>query len=133
MSVFRDVTIEWEGVPYVIPSDGMFGAIMSIEQHITLIELHRMANKSAAFRMSQVAAGYHALLEYAGAKNLTVEEVYAGMFRGDHVQANILQSVMSLLQLMVPPRDPNEVPSGEASRRKDLNADRSSRKHTKRQ
>lgn len=130
--VFQDVTIEWEGVKYTIPSDRMFGAIMVIENHVTLLELHRMANAGAAFKMTQIASAYQALLEYAGAKELDAEHVYKGMYSGEHIQANVMSSITSLLHLMVPPRQ--VVPdSGEHKRRKTSDAGRSSRKRTRRQ
>lgn len=116
-SVFAEVKLEWEGELYVVPPDRIFGAIFTIEKHVTLTELHAMVTNKA-FRLTQISAAYAALLTYAGASKITAEQVYAGMFgAGETVQQHIMAACMSLLMLMIPQKPSGEPVPGEAERR----------------
>lgn len=113
-SIFKPITITWEDEEYTIAPDKVFGAIYVVEQHLTLAEIHNMYQNRAAFRMTQLASAYCALLTYAGVQNLTPELVYVGMFGDAGAQSQVMQSILILLNLMIPPKKLAAPSSGEA-------------------
>lgn len=97
---FNDVTLEWKGSKYTIPSDQMMEAINRIEDHVSLETLHVRDGEKPSWKRGKIAQAYAAVLNFAGAK-VTPEEVYAGMFeKGASNAAGV--AVQSLILLMVP-------------------------------
>lgn len=99
-SVFKPITLNWQGKELVIPADGVMGAIFAIENHLTLTEVFEMTDRKK-MKMSSIAAAYAAVITYAGVP-VSTEEVYKGMFLGG-TQARTTEAVLALLQMMVPP------------------------------
>lgn len=108
MNPFEDITIEWEGKPYVIPANKVMGAISRIEDVVTLEELGRFHARGTA-PLIKLCQAYGTVLRYAGAK-VTDEEVYAGIFASGG-QARVLSSVSALMTMMIPPSVRNAPPS----------------------
>lgn len=111
MSIFEEIKLTWGEETYVIPPRKVMGAIYEIEEHLTLAE---MTSRKPP-KLSKLAAAYHALLIYAGAQQVSVEQVYEELFKKDsHLVSQ--QIVFALLALMVPPSVRNEgrTPQGNA-------------------
>lgn len=101
-AVFEDIRLEWGGEEFVIPSDRVMGAIMRVEEHVTLAELHEDAAKRRTVRMGRLASAYGSLLRYAGAR-VSDDEVYAGMFSGAEKSEATMTAMQGLMMMMVPP------------------------------
>ncbi len=100
MSIFKEVTITWEGKAYAIPATSVLRAIAIIEEVITLDELMKYRSRNTA-PLGKLAAAYGAVLRYAGAQ-ATDEAVYAAMFDGQAAES-AGTAVSALLLMMVPP------------------------------
>lgn len=127
MGTFDDIKLSWEGRTYVVPSNRVMGAIIRIEEVITLPELQSYLSRKAV-PMARVASAFAAVLRYAGCL-VEDEEVYAGMFKDGGASA--MESVTALVLMMLP-RDSDvavEVNRGNVSAADSL----SSRKRTRRQ
>lgn len=98
--VFQEAKFEWNGEQFSIPPTKTFGAIIVVEQHLTMIELNKML-KGGSFSMTKLAIAWSALLNYAGAKT-TPEDVYLGMFDATDKQGRVIAAIQQLLILMVP-------------------------------
>lgn len=108
MGVFKDVTLNWNGVDYAIPSNRVMGAIEEIEDVLPLKELMRMQG-SGSPSLSKISRAFAAVINYAAAQHtpplprVQQEDVYQGMFSGSQSQTNIASSLTTLLMMMVPP------------------------------
>lgn len=100
---FDDVIIAWKGVSYTIESNRMMGAIRRIEEHVTLAELSEFASTPATTKFGKLSSAFASLLRYAGAQDLTDDDVYAGMWSGDSLQNELFPALEALLSLMLPP------------------------------
>lgn len=98
-NIFDDVTLEWDGVSYVIPSRRILGAIAVVEEVITLQELSERARKKKV-PISLLSQAFGALLRYAGSK-VTDDEVYQQMF-SDEATEKVIVAVHALMMMMVP-------------------------------
>jgi hypothetical protein len=106
MSKFKPVSLTWQGNTYTIAPDRMMGAIGRIEDFITLVEIERYTQKNATLPMAKLASAFAAVITYAGATDVTAEDVYSAMFTtkaDDEGQAAAMRAVMVLLTMMVPP------------------------------
>lgn len=102
MGVFQAFQIEWDGVDYSIPADRIMGAIATVEDCLTLAEIHEMVSDPRKVKVGRVSRTWGDLLRYAGAK-VTDEQVYEGMFKGARDQSSrVVIALWTLLKLMVP-------------------------------
>lgn len=101
-SIFEDIELEWQGVPYRIRGDdGVMKAIAVIEDHVTLFELTEGQSRGS-IPLAKVSRAYAAVLRLAGAR-VTDAEVYGGMW-ADGANADLVQQALGgLLEMMVPP------------------------------
>lgn len=99
MTIFDDIRLEWKGRTYIVPSRRVMGAILCVEDVVTMNELHRYSQRGA-IPLGKIAAAYAAVLRYAGA-NVSDEEVYLGLFEDENVEIAML-SCQQLLSLMLP-------------------------------
>lgn len=99
-SPFEDIHLGWAGERYTIPAGRVMGAIKRIEDHVTLAELQR-DSFAGKLRLAKISAAFADVLRYAGAKDVSEDDVYAGMF-GAEAQANVVGAVSSLLGMMIP-------------------------------
>jgi len=97
MSIFEEVGLKWDGVEYVVPADKVMGLVETIEDIITLEELH----SSAGVKRMKLARAFAAALSYAGAK-VSADEVYTGMF-GSKAGISTGSAITAILSLMIPP------------------------------
>jgi hypothetical protein len=97
--MFNPVVLKWGTETYTVPPNKTLMAIATVENVLTLGELHTFSERRAV-PVAHIAQAYGALLRFAGAR-VTDEEVYAGMFGGGDVDANA--AVTSLLAMMLPP------------------------------
>jgi hypothetical protein len=106
MAIFEDITLTFKGAEYTVPSNAVMRLIAKVEDVISLQEL------TGQPKLSKLAEAYTVVLNHAGAKAKT-EEVYASLF-GDGGVENIQNSIMSLIQMMIPPANyqPDEEKSG---------------------
>jgi hypothetical protein len=100
MSIFQEVSLNWEGQEYKIEPNRVMGAIARVEEVITLAELAACA-ESGKMPLSKIAMAFGAVLRYAGVK-VGDDEVYAGMFTSSENNSAI-QSISALLSMMIPP------------------------------
>lgn len=103
MAIFDDIKLEWQGRERVIPARRVMGAIATIEDVVTLVELQRYGERGA-MPMAKLAMAYAAVLRYAGAQ-AGDDEVYASLFGSDadEAQGRMLASIQTLMMMMVPP------------------------------
>lgn len=107
-SLFEQITLRYDNgdgsglQEYVIPPEKVFGAIAVVEEHVTLKELTNAVSRMGQVSLTRLALAYSSVLRYAGAKNVTHEQVYSNMFSQDTGQ-NVLAAVNGLLGLMIPP------------------------------
>lgn len=99
MSAFSEIKITWDGKPYIIRPRARLEAIAVIEEILTLDVLMRADDRPPP--LAKVAMAYGALLRHLGAP-ATNDEVYSSLFEGKGVAA--LQTVQTLLMMMVPPQ-----------------------------
>lgn len=100
MSGFSEIKLTWGGKTYSIPPRGRLEAIAAIEEVLTLDELMRSEKKPPSF--AKVAMAYGNLLRHLGA-DASDDDVYASLFGGQG--ASMLQTVQTLLLMMVPPQN----------------------------
>lgn len=112
MSIFKPVTLGWNGKNYTIPANRILGAVATIEEVITLTELNRFYSKGAA-PLAKLAMAYAAALEYAGVENKgdLADRVFDSMFDVPEVQEGkpapqqlMTEAIVALLGMMVPPK-----------------------------
>ena len=108
-SHFEPITLSFtrpdkeETETYDITSDRVFGAIQTIEDFVTMKELSDGISGSGRVSMTRLAAAYAAVLRYAGAKEISDEDVYVSMFRKEKGSNAIIAAINGLLGLMIPP------------------------------
>lgn len=88
---------------YSIPSDRVFGAICAVEEIVTLKELSEGVANRGNVSTSRLARAYAAALRYAGAKDLSDEDVYHAMFTTVTASSAMVAAINGLLSLMIPP------------------------------
>lgn len=104
MGAFDDITLEWEGKPYIIKHNRVLGAIARIEDHITFAELSRVGIGKPP-PTAKLAMAYATVLRYAGA-DVTAEDVYQRVFAvaPDEKKVEIVVTAVTvLLAMMIPP------------------------------
>lgn len=127
---FKPVLLEWGGREYTIEPRRVLGAIALIEESLSLTELSNYSLGRVAPRMVKIAQVYTSLLQYAGCKEVSTEEVYAHLFGKDEDgRVNTTEVILGLLLLMVPPQyHDEEVPTPSSKKTKGRGA--SSKKPT---
>ena len=113
MSIFEKIEISWKGEDYVVQPDKVMGLIEVIEDTITLEEL---AN-GKGIKRSKISRAFYDVLRYAGAKGISREEIYSGLF--DPSKSVEMQEIINtLLTMMIPPehlRSGEESPKAQAA------------------
>ncbi|NIQ01592.1 MAG: hypothetical protein GWM98_15405 [Nitrospinaceae bacterium] len=95
-SVFKPVTLEWEGTEYEIPADRIMGLIVRLEDIVSFRDLDQKNVKPG-----KISAAYAEALRYAGA-TVTDEEVYEQMFLGA-TTGQLYGAIAGLFSIMIPP------------------------------
>jgi len=101
MNIFEDIKLVWGGQEFTIPANRVMKCIAAVEEIITLGELHRF-HATGAVPMVRLSQAFAVALRHAGAK-VTDEEVYLGMFDKGEMLASTMNSIGTLLVMMVPP------------------------------
>jgi hypothetical protein len=101
MAIFQDVTLAWKDEKFTIPGSKELGAIAIVEEHITFTEMIDALGRGRP-PLVAIAKAFAGVLRYAGA-NVTDEQAYEGMFSGGSLQRKIIDSINTLLVMMVPP------------------------------
>lgn len=102
MRGFDDVIFTWNGESYSIPANKVLGAIARVEDIITLHELQRYSKKEST-PLAKLSMAYGVLLRYAGCRVSDVE-IYEAMFGSGNVKPDeIVNAVIILIAMMVPP------------------------------
>lgn len=114
MSVFREVTIKWEGAEYqVVPSMRVLRQIES--NGISLTDIAFRTSKGSA-PVSHIAYVLSVLLKSAGAPRASEDEVYAAIMTGSERDAT--QLVSAVLEAFNPaPNDDGKKPAARQSGR----------------
>lgn len=129
MSKFQPIILEYKGRKYIIPANQVMGAILVIEDYVTLAQLFQWQESGIA-PLGKIASAYAAVLRYAGAE-VSSEEMYEAMFSKDAAENSSL-AVRHILSLMLPPSGLNVGGAATATKGKgsDQKKARSSKKHT---
>ncbi len=106
MSRFREVELTWGGVAYKLPSSRVMGAIMRIEDSITLTELVGAMQRGKP-PIGKIAAAFTDLLRYMGVSEVQEDDVYAALFNDQDQHQAAMTAITALLHLMSPPDDLN--------------------------
>jgi hypothetical protein len=114
--VFQDVRLEWHGKPLTIPARKIMGAIAVIERHITLKELGSAARDRETVPLAALASAWAAVLNYAGAEEVSNEEIYRDMLGGG-TGNTIIPAIEGLMAMMIPPQTLASAPAGNPNRR----------------
>jgi len=101
MAIFQPIKLSWHDRDFTIPAERVLGAIAVVEDVATFPDIARMINRGEP-NFSKVARAYGALLRYAGASVLD-DEVYAGLFNPETMQAQVLTALNLLAVMMTPP------------------------------
>lgn len=99
--MFDDIEIEYNGKTRTIKSTEVMRCIAKVEQSVTLPDLVEFMQTGKP-RMACLAAGYSALLNYAGLR-VTPEQVYLDMFGDADKASSAIEATSTLLALMIPP------------------------------
>lgn len=124
--LFADVNLTWAGETYTVPASKVMMLIEEIEEVITLDEL---VGRDGIKRV-KLSRAYQAALAFAGAKGITLNEIYAGLFSKDD-PAGTQNAIQGLISMMVPPvevQDKMPAPKKKAATKKKSS---SARKRTK--
>lgn len=132
-NVFKEIKLAWHDKEYTIASDKVMGAIAVIEEHFSFIDLiSKLSNQQIP--LAKLSIAFADLLKYAGANNVTADEVYAGMFVSGN-QEVVINAIQTLIFMMIPPSAIDKLPND--AKKKILQTDtkkRTSRRYsTKRQ
>lgn len=113
MGIFNDVTLEWDGKTYTVPSNRVMRAIAVVEDYVTLKELSEYAQDTGSAKFAKLMMAYAALLQFAGAK-VQDDEIYFKMLKEVRrattaeeaavTQVIIVSAINGLLGLMLPPQ-----------------------------
>lgn len=114
MSVFKDITFEFDGEQYTVKSNNVFRLIAQIEEVIPVSELF-----SGSPKMTKIAEAYFTCLSYCGA-DTTVEEVYAQLFNDGGASASLY--VQALVAMVIPPEKFRTVSEGEEEKKQKTKA-----------
>lgn len=101
MSIFEDISLEWKGETFTIPSKRVMKAIAVVESEVTLGELWQQQAEGKV-KLTQLSAAFGKLLRFAGAK-VEDEEVYEGMFGRVDDKVSAVNALNTLLALVIPP------------------------------
>lgn len=107
--LFEEVTLRFDHgdgdgpKDYPIPPEKIFGAIATVEEHVTLKELAEGVARTGKVSLTRIALAYAAVLKYAGAKNVTPDQVYVSMFNQGVGEKAVISALNGLLGLMIPP------------------------------
>lgn len=93
--MFEKIIIEYKGEELTVPATRVFGLIATIEEHITIQELHDNPKNTA------IASAYASAIRYAGGK-ANPTDVYAMLFDTSSA-LNIRAAITNLVMMMVPP------------------------------
>lgn len=99
-NAFDKIILEWQGDEYVIDAHRVMGAIARIEDVITLGDLYNYTQRGSA-PAAKLCMAYAAVLRYAGAK-VVDEDVYSMCFESGDNAEKLMQSVMALMNIMLP-------------------------------
>lgn len=124
MSKFESITLVFGGKKYVIPANRVMGAILSIEDHLTLDQLYKYADSNTA-PLGKISVAYAAVLRYAGAE-VADEDVYVSLFGREDPTA-MATAVHNLMRMMLPPAELAKI-GGDATAPKGKAKDSSSSK-----
>lgn len=104
---FEPVTLEYGGSSYSVAPNRVLGLIDCIEEHITLYDLSVGTRSPGSVRMARLAQAYGAALRYAGATDVTDEDVYHALFGkgGTQTRQTMMTVIGGLLAIMVPPSE----------------------------
>jgi hypothetical protein len=130
--VFQDVRLAWGDRSFTIPAHKIMGAIAVIERHITLKELGTAARDRETVPLAALASAWAAVLNYAGAEDVSNEEIYRDMLGGGAANT-IIPAIEGLMAMMIPPAQLASAPAGNPNRRQRriaAAAARSSQKHS---
>lgn len=113
---FDPIVLGWKNKEYTIPSNKVMEAIMRIEDVVTLPELHKMQQRGGA-PLAKLSRAFASVIQFAGAKNVTEDEVYISMFDDSEDQEAAAMAIMGILQMMTPPASMmgNSPPPGKAA------------------
>jgi hypothetical protein len=100
VGVFDDIKLSWHGKEYRIPANRVLGAVVRVEDILTLTQLADFVQKGNP-PLGKLSQAYGAVLRYAGA-DVDDDEVFADMFGKGDAQALAVDAVMTLFNLMVP-------------------------------
>lgn len=108
--MFEKIVIEYKGDELTVPASRVFGLIATIEEHVTIQELHDNPKNTA------IASAYAAAIRYAGGK-ANPADVYSMLF--DTKSAlNIRAAITNLVMMMVPPSALTASDSGDVDTKK---------------
>jgi hypothetical protein len=108
--MFEKIVIEYKGEELAVPANRVFGLIATIEEHITIQELHDNPKNTS------IASAYAAAIRYAGGKANPVD-VYAMLFDTNSA-LNIRAAITNLVMMMVPPSALTNAESGDGDAKK---------------
>lgn len=118
-SVFEDVTFTYKGQDYTVKHNQILPLIEIIESIIPVEELVTIS--AANIPRAKLARAYVTALEYAGHKDIDVNEVYAEFMNPENI-TDLIAKINGLVALMVPPSllkedKPEEQPAKKPHRR----------------
>jgi len=99
--MFQPARLKWKGDIIEIPPDRVMTAIAAVEEHLTIHELIRYAERGTQ-PFSKMAQGFSAALRTVGVR-VSPEDVYRAMVKGS--SDDIMGHMSALLALMGPPED----------------------------
>ena len=130
MSLFEDITLEWDGKKKTVPANDVMRMLAKVEDHLTLGELHQFRQRGTA-PLIRCCMAYAAALQHAGF-DVTSDAVYNRIITasGPEQGQQALAIVESLQTMMIPPANLN-VKKGAAQKGKSRAANSSSKRRTK--
>lgn len=103
--MFNPVKLTWGGKEYVIPPDQVLRAIAIAEEIVTVNELVQM-RVTLNVKFQVIAKAYASLLRFAGAKDVTDEQVFCSLFPSKgNVIGNAFATLDALMVMMTPPME----------------------------
>jgi hypothetical protein len=99
MGIFDEVGISWKGREYKVTSDRVMGLIEVVEEVVTLNEL----TQQTGVKLAKISRAYMCALHYAGAKNVTQEQIYSSMIGNNGEGVEMQTAINALLMMMIPP------------------------------
>ena len=108
---FNQAKFEFGGWEYTVPGNEIFGLVEAVEEVITMFELTSGKLPPA----TTLAKAYANALNYAGAEDVTAEDVYVNAFKD--ADFSLASAVYGILALMNPPDEVTD-PGKKKSRKK---------------